>query len=405
MNSLHAALWLLTGALIAAWGPAEVLARPWPWSNPPAQPVREQTPHPAVARIIVPEQGGATSYGSGTLVDVHGEFGLVVTNWHVVRDAADKIEVVFPSGFRSFARALKVDANWDLAALVVWRPEVEPVPIATVAPRPGDSLMIAGYGSGTFRAATGRCTQYFAPDLKSPKELVEVSVQARHGDSGGPILNERGELAGVLFGASHGTTMGSYAGRVRGFLASIAPDLGSERTQIAAQHATTPGAAPSQAPTPLHVAGQVSAPTPSAGEKPWRSRAGEPSQTVEQPLASVPRPSGEQRVPPESPRAESFARAPQEHQPWPRRESSTDRDWSEFVQLSENPPGRAPRYVDPPPGEPSSVAALSAPADAVPQVVTWTDLAGETIFDQVKSVLALIGGFAVVYLLLRACGG
>ena len=42
-------------------------------------------PHPAVARIIVPE-GGATAFGSGTLVGVRNDHGLVVTNWHVVRD-------------------------------------------------------------------------------------------------------------------------------------------------------------------------------------------------------------------------------------------------------------------------------------------------------------------------------
>ena len=47
---------------------------------------RPATPHPAVARIIVPE-GGATAYGSGTLVDVRDQYGLVVTNWHVVRDS------------------------------------------------------------------------------------------------------------------------------------------------------------------------------------------------------------------------------------------------------------------------------------------------------------------------------
>src|SRR5215510_4279552 len=43
------------------------------------------TPHPAVARIIVPEDG-ATAFGSGTLVAVNEKHGLVVTNWHVVRD-------------------------------------------------------------------------------------------------------------------------------------------------------------------------------------------------------------------------------------------------------------------------------------------------------------------------------
>ena len=80
-----------------------------------------QQPHPAVARIVVPE-GDATSYGSGTLVDVRDQYGLVVTNWHVVRDGTGEVEVIFPDGFRSKARPLKVDADWDLAALVIWRP-------------------------------------------------------------------------------------------------------------------------------------------------------------------------------------------------------------------------------------------------------------------------------------------
>jgi hypothetical protein len=182
-------------------------------------------PHPAVARVIVPE-GDATSYGSGTLIDVRDQFGLVITNWHVVRDGTGDVEVVFPDGFRSKARPLKVDADWDLAALVVWRPPVPPVAIAALAPQPGDELTICGYGTGQYRAATGRCTQYYAPKMDLPQHMVELDVEARQGDSGGPIFNDRGELAGVLFGAGGGTTLGSFGGRVESFLASLAPDIG-----------------------------------------------------------------------------------------------------------------------------------------------------------------------------------
>ena len=53
------------------------------------------TPHPAVVRVMVPERN-ATSHGSGTLVDTHDRYGLVVTNWHVVQDATSTIMVVFP---------------------------------------------------------------------------------------------------------------------------------------------------------------------------------------------------------------------------------------------------------------------------------------------------------------------
>ncbi len=358
-------------------------ANPWPQRSPP----RAQTPHPAVARIIVPEAGGATSYGSGTLVDAHDQLALVVTNWHVVRDAAEKIEVVFPNGFRSFARPLKVDSNWDLAALVIWRPDIEPVSIAATPPRPGEPLTIAGYGRGTFRAATGHCTKYYAPDLKSPKELLEVSVQARHGDSGGPIFNGRGELAGVLFGASHGTTMGSYAGRVRGFLASVAPELGQDPALIAARPATPPASPPTPRVTDVRPAAplaqvppRASAPqSPAVEAEPWPRAAPAEQEPIVQrqaaPSTAVP------------PAAASPHFAPTE-------------DWSSDVQLAENPPPR--RTAEPAPGPPAvdeaPVAALAAPA---PEELGWSDLAGPTLFDQAKTVLALIGAFAVVYFFLR----
>jgi hypothetical protein len=209
-------------------------------------------PHPAVARIIVPEGNTAVSYGSGTLVDVRDQFGLVVTNWHVVRDGTGEVEVVFPDGFRSKARPLKVDSDWDLAALVIWRPQVKPVPLATRAPQPGDQLTICGYGSGQYRAATGRCTQYYAPSLDLPQHMVELDVEARQGDSGGPIFNDRGELAGVLFGAGHGTTLGSFGGRVESFLGTLAPDIGrAGNTAIAQQNESPPAVHPAGT---VHVA-------------------------------------------------------------------------------------------------------------------------------------------------------
>jgi len=200
---------------------------------------RNDQPHPAVVRVMVPEEG-ATSYGSGTLVDLRDKFGLVITNWHVVRDASGMVEVVFPGGFTSKARALKVDPDWDLAALVIWRPPVEPVSIASVAPQPGDQLTICGYGQGSYRSATGRCTQYYAPRLDFPRHMVELDVEARQGDSGGPIFNTQGELAGVLFGAGQGTTLGSFGGRVDSFLASLAPDIGQSSEKLLVNDALLP---------------------------------------------------------------------------------------------------------------------------------------------------------------------
>jgi hypothetical protein len=227
-----------------AVSPRAVPAGIWPSALTPqaAKPEAAQKPHPAVVRVIAPEEGG-TSFGSGTLVDVRGDYGLVLTNWHVVADATHTIEVLFPDGFRTAARVITTDRTWDLAALAVWRPTVEPVRMASQPPKPGDLLTIAGYGSGKYRAVTGKCTQYVAPALNRPYEMVELSVAARQGDSGGPIFNSQGELAGVLWGAGWGTTAGSYCGRVASFVASIMPPPGVGEERAVSQIAQAPPAA------------------------------------------------------------------------------------------------------------------------------------------------------------------
>ena len=206
---------LLGSLAIVLWGAIAASGQ----ITPPAA-----RPHPAVVRVIAPERDGL-SFGSGALVAVNQRHGLVVTNWHVVAQATGQVVVVFPDGFRSGATVLNTDRDWDLAALAVWRPDVAPIPLAEDVPRPGEPLTIAGYGSGRYRTITGRCTQYVSPGGNHPFEMVELSAAARQGDSGGPIFNRRGELAGVLFGTAWGQTTGSYCGRVRWFLAAVANDF------------------------------------------------------------------------------------------------------------------------------------------------------------------------------------
>jgi hypothetical protein len=187
-------------------------------------PAATTAPHPSVARVIVPERGG-TSYGSGSLVDVHRDYAIVVTNWHVVSDRVGDVTVQFPDGFQSVGKVLKVDKDWDLAAIGIWRPNVQPLRFAERAPVIGEPLAIAGYGPGQWRLAPGRCSQFVSPGSNFPADMVEVSVEARQGDSGGPIFNQQGEIAGVLFGAGRGATSGSHAPRVRMFLESVYPIL------------------------------------------------------------------------------------------------------------------------------------------------------------------------------------
>ena len=178
-----------------------------------------QTPHPAVVRIVCPENSG-TSLGSGVLVDVNQAQGLVLTNWHVVRDARSAVLVQFPDGFQSAGTVIRWDEAWDLAAIVIWKPLALPVPVAAQPPAIGEPLTIAGFGRGSYREETGPCLDYLSPGTGYGKEFVELKATARQGDSGGPIFNANRELAGVLFGQNEGRTLGSCSTRLRSFLAT-----------------------------------------------------------------------------------------------------------------------------------------------------------------------------------------
>ncbi len=176
----------------------------------------------AVVRIVAVTPEGI-ALGSGSLIAVSKDYGLILTNWHVVGGASGPIVVAFPGGYRSQAKILKTDEMWDLAAIAIWRPPVNPLSLSPTVPVKGDRLRIVGYGDGTYRCVEGVCTQFVAPDPTYPFEMLELSVAARHGDSGGPILNDRDEIAGVLFGAADNCTTGSHCGRVANFLREVMP--------------------------------------------------------------------------------------------------------------------------------------------------------------------------------------
>ena len=243
-DSPFAAVRFILLLLFACW-PLPTLGQGWdaPFSD---YLLTGQEPRPAVARVVAPD-GSGTSLGSGVLVDRNASQALVLTNWHVVRDSRSAVLVQFPDGFQSAGTVLRVDSVWDLAAIVIWKPNVEPVPLAARAPAIGEPLTIAGYGRGPYREVSGDCTQYLSPGNGQPMELVELVGEARQGDSGGPIFNARGELAGVLFGESGGRTIGASSPRVRAFLATVGSD----------------GYAPAAMPPPS-VAGAAS-PQPPAG--------------------------------------------------------------------------------------------------------------------------------------------
>ena len=346
------------------------------WAEPSwAAPV-----HPAVVRIIVPERGGA-SLGSGTLVAVNRRHGLVLTNWHVVRDGNGQVTVVFPDGFHSGATVLKTDRDWDLAALAIWRPHVAPVRLAGSIPRKGETLTIAGYGSGKYRMATGRCLKYYSPGRNLPFEMLELSAKARQGDSGGPIFNRRGELAGVLFGAAWRSTMGSHCGRVRNFMASITGefnDLPDSRTMIARR----PGPSPVGATASADRVGRGFQPRPNAQPRQNTQSVREYQPPAAAIAKQTPQPSAPWQSMGHLPKQSSQRPSgpPMQHQP--------SRPSSQFAAV---PPGGW-RAVSP-----SEEQNPSADDVETIELPGWDDIAGNTWPGRLKTLLAAVGLFAIFF--------
>ena len=201
--------------------------RPWidcPRADPSAAPPVLVAPWAGVLVCPAASVGGPRFRGGsrgdvagfGVSVAVDERLGLVVTCWHVGEDAAGPIVVPFPDGFCSAATVVRTDREWDLAALAIHRPAVQPVPISAQAPRPDEMLVLAGYGgNGDYRAVAGRGTQYLAPEKNWPMELVELDAPACRATRAVPTFNGCGELAGVLSGSGFGQTCGSYCGTVR----------------------------------------------------------------------------------------------------------------------------------------------------------------------------------------------
>ena len=359
---------------------------------PAAAAVAPDPPLPAVCRITVPERDGV-SYGSGTLIDARDKFGLVVTNWHVVRDATGPITVEFSDGHKSPAEVIRTDANWDLAALSILRPKAEPLTITPHAPQIGEWLSIAGYGGGQYRAATGFVRAYNSPSIDLPQEFIELSAEARHGDSGGPILNERGEVCGVLFGSAPGYTCGAYGGRVRQFLATVIPggEPGSDTAPAVAIKPPDPAAAIAQAQIgpPRNFVPVQSQPPPQA------------TALHESPPAAAPYVASS----PDKDEAGGLtsAQGPPAKDPpiqqWPAAEAASSPSAASGAADDELGVRPTRAHAPVPPRSGGGGVAIASVNDAPPDqllAATWRRFGGTTLYDQAKSVLAIFGLLAVV---------
>lgn len=211
--------------------------------------------HVLQSTALIVNQGpdGTTSLGSGVLVDV--EQRLVLTNYHVVASSNAKVRrdaiyrVYFSTydaegnlisdkstyvrnfdrlrklGMASYAKVVGLNERADLALIQLESAPVEPQPIAIAAESaaPGDSIHSIGNPSASdslWVYTPGQVRQVYKKHhkLNNTQEvnahILETTSPTNPGDSGGPMVNENGELVGLVSSLGGGRLM-SHAIDVR----------------------------------------------------------------------------------------------------------------------------------------------------------------------------------------------
>jgi len=162
-------------------------------------------------RVKVSEQAQADKlkesfeYGTGFFID---ERGLILTCAHVLSGVDDPRNiVVFRDGKPLQARPLKIYRDVDLATLLVDAGKTEPLPLASGGPRLGERVMAVGFPyvdvfrdaipavSSGHVAGSGRKIVY---EDQSVDDLIVTDAFVADGCSGGPLIDGRGRVVGVL---------------------------------------------------------------------------------------------------------------------------------------------------------------------------------------------------------------
>jgi putative serine protease PepD len=139
--------------------------------------------------------------GSGFVVD---KAGHIVTNYHVIR-GADEIRVGFSNRDSLEAELVGTDQSTDLAVLRVdaSATALTPLPLGdSDKVRVGDTVVAIGNPFGLDRTATAGIVSALqrlitAPNRFTIDHVIQTDAPINHGNSGGPLINDRGQVIGV----------------------------------------------------------------------------------------------------------------------------------------------------------------------------------------------------------------
>ena len=228
MNHLRRVTWLLFTLLVAV-GAATFTEQRGLEAQPPALYHASQRPQapdiimpsgvfadvfdaarPATLRIETRSpvvMGGPLGVGTGFFISADG---LVLTAYHVVdttelpetvRRRADHVAVT-PDGEEFGLDLLAFDAYLDLALLKTEVPSDVPfLPVTTMEPSVGtDVVAIGNSGDDFLEGRAGRISRIGvkSPQARFANDTIELTAALSPGDSGGPVINESGEIIGVV---------------------------------------------------------------------------------------------------------------------------------------------------------------------------------------------------------------
>ncbi len=136
--------------------------------------------------------------GSGVIVRAQGQ-GYVLTNNHVIASAAD-IQVLLYDGRIARATLVGADEETDLAVLKIDANNLPAIHLAQTQPlRAGDVVLAIGNPLGLNQTVTMGIVSAVGRQLNnaSAEDFIQTDAAINLGNSGGALINTRGELVGI----------------------------------------------------------------------------------------------------------------------------------------------------------------------------------------------------------------
>jgi serine protease DegS len=135
--------------------------------------------------------------GSGIIISPQG---YIVTNYHVI-SKAEEIAVELIDGRTTIAKVIGFDAETDLAVLKIPLDNLPAITLnSNVEVKVGDVTLVIGHPFGVGQSVTMgivSATKRIALGISEYEDYIQTDAAVNLGNSGGAMINSRGDLIGI----------------------------------------------------------------------------------------------------------------------------------------------------------------------------------------------------------------